>query len=202
MSSNGSTYFDSQFQLPDQLISIAREVTSFAGHFVESREPKAFKWTEFKNSVDEYPGDDLTFNKFKSSSIDRQEATVSDMAQKIVDALRLTISPNLTGENIVALYKSLEKTSTSLDVAKTSGWADFSKSSSGSESSWQYRVQFAFPNPDLPSYIYSLVTTIKLEADIKDEASWRGLQSDTKKNFSAEIEAIEFLVMKGFESPQ
>ncbi|KAJ8077090.1 hypothetical protein AAF712_013963 [Marasmius tenuissimus] len=203
MSSDGSTYFDSQLsRLPGNLVHAAREVASFAGHLVEPKEPKAFKWPEFLNKVNEYPGNDLTLNKFKDDSIHRQEATVSDMAKKVADILRGVISVTSAERDIVVLQENLENTFTSLDAAKASGWADFSKSSSGSESFWEYRFQFALPSQDLPDYLHLLVTTIKLEADIKDEASWRGLQGGSKKNFAAELRVMELLVNQSYKDPQ
>jgi hypothetical protein len=123
------------------------------------------------------------------------------MVDKIVKFLVDAFSVVLSASDIVALTANITTTFTDLKVAKENGWADFSKSSSANNSSWQYRVLFAFPNPDLPTDFYSLVTTIKLEADIKEESSWWGLVSSSSRNFSAEITAMELVVTKGFKAP-
>ena len=60
---------------------------------------------------------------------------------------------------------------------------------------------FSVPNPDLPDWFYTLVTTIKLEADIQNESSWWGLVSSSSQNFSADISAMELIVQKGFRNP-
>jgi hypothetical protein len=123
------------------------------------------------------------------------------MVDKIVKFLSGALGVVLSDSEIVALTANVETTFTNLKVAKQNGWADFDQSSSGNNSSWQYRVLFAFPNPDLPNDFYSLVTTIKLEADIKEESSWWGLVSSSSRNFSAEITAMQLVVTKGFKAP-
>ncbi|EPQ51531.1 delta-endotoxin CytB [Gloeophyllum trabeum ATCC 11539] len=180
------------------------QVMKFSGRYVHlenGEEKKWFDWENFHKAINDYKGDDLTFDKFKSNKINQQTATVSTMVDKIVTFLRDALSVVLSAKDITALTASITTTFTNLKEAKDNGWADFSKSSSAENSSWEYRVLFAFPNPDLPDFFYSLVTTIKLEADIKEESSWWGLQSSTSKNFSSAIDAMELVVMKGFRDP-
>uniref|UniRef100_A0A0W0EWG5 Delta-endotoxin CytB n=1 Tax=Moniliophthora roreri TaxID=221103 RepID=A0A0W0EWG5_MONRR len=193
--SDTSTTFNQFSKLPPPLVTTAVQVMNFAGHYVDLKEPKSFQWDKFLD------GDDFTFDKFQSNTINQQTSTVSTMVDKIVDFLRVTLSVVLTSQDIDALKKNVETTFTGLKEAKDNGWADFSKSSSSSNTSWQYRVLFAFPNPDLEDWFYSLVTTIKLEADIHDEESWWGLQSSSSHNFSAAIDGMELVVMKGFRDP-
>lgn len=168
----------------------------YTGVYVHTESDKKwFDWKGFKKAVDNYQGDDLTFDKFKSTTIARSEATVSIMVEKIVsfllNALAVVIDPT-------ELRATIEATFTNLKEAKSNGWADFSKSSSSQNSSWEYRILFAVPNPDLAEFFYSLVTTIKLEADIQEESSWWGLVSSSSKNFSATIDAMELVVQKDF----
>ncbi|KAK7032131.1 hypothetical protein VNI00_013305 [Paramarasmius palmivorus] len=214
MSGEDPVYFDQFSKLPPNLVITAIEVTKFAAHYVNLEDPKSFKWQEFLDGINSYPGklivpnslqikcDDLAMDKFQNNTINQQTATVQTMVDKIVDFLRVVLSVALSGADIAALAKNIETTFTDLRTAKENGWADFSKSSSSNNSSWQYRVQFAFPNPDLPDYFYSLVTTIKLEADIKEESSWWGLESSTQKNFSAVIDAMQLIVSQGFKDPR
>ncbi|KAJ8075933.1 hypothetical protein PM082_021565 [Marasmius tenuissimus] len=196
------TYFDEFSRLPRPLVLTALQVTSFAAHFLDLNEPKSFQWPEFLRGINEYRGGDLTLDKFQSNSIHQQEATVSTMVDRIVGFLRTVLSVALRQEDIDALHKSIELTFTDLKTAKEKGWADFSGSSTSHNSSWQYRVQFAFPNPHLEDFFYSLVTTINLEANIREEHSWWGLTSSTRRNFSAKIDAMQLIVIKGFRDPR
>ncbi|KAJ3814069.1 delta-endotoxin CytB [Lentinula aff. lateritia] len=217
--SDESTTFNQFSKLPENLVTTAIQVLQFSAHFVDLKEPKTFHWDQFLDGINSYKGmfinalclsdrglltrlgDDLTFDKYQNNTINQQSATVSIMVDKIVDFLRVVLSVALSEEDISALSKNIETTFTNLKEAKDNGWADFSTSSSSSNSSWEYRVLFAFPNPDLPDFFYSLVTTIKLEADIQEESSWWGLESSTRKNFAATIDAMELVVLKGFKDP-
>nr|VEU13569.1 delta-endotoxin CytB [Schizophyllum commune] len=171
----------------------------FSGNFVKvSNDKKAFDWGGFKNAVNGYKGDDLTFDKFKENTIARSDATVKVMVDKIVKFLLEALSVVIDAGELAA---TIEATFTNLKSAKSNGWADFSKSSASSNSSWEYRILFAVPNAELEDFFYSLVTTIKLEADITEESSWWGLVSSSSKNFSATIDAMELVVQKGFRNP-
>ena len=158
----------------------------------------SFDWPGFKSAIDSYKGDDLSFDKFKVTTIARSEATVSIMVNKIaqflLDALSVVIDKT-------ELSATIEATFTNLKSASFNGWANFSKSNNSQNSSWEYRVLFSVPNPDLPNWFYSLVTTIKLEADIQEEESWWGLVSSSSHNFSADISAMELIVQEGFHNP-
>ncbi|TFK50726.1 volvatoxin A2 precursor [Heliocybe sulcata] len=205
MSSEDPVYFNEFSKLPENLVITSLQVMKFSGRYVKlenNEEKKWFDWEGFHNAINNYKGDDLTFDKYKSNKINQSEATVSTMVDKIVGFLKDALSVVLTEKDVLALKANIEATFTNLQEAKENGWADFSKSSSAENSSWEYRVLFAFPNPDLPSFFYSLVTTIKLEANIKEESSWWGLVSSTQKNFSSQIDAMELVVMKGFRDPE
>ena len=186
-------------KLPSPLVPTSLQVMKFSGNFVKvSNDKKAFDWGGFKNAVNSYKGDDLTFDKFKENTIARSDATVKVMVDKIVKFLLEALSVVIDAGELAA---TIEATFTNLKSAKSNGWADFSKSSTSSNSSWEYRIMFAVPNAELENYFYSLVTTIKLEADITEESSWWGLVSSSSKNFSATIDAMELVVQKGFRNP-
>lgn len=101
----------------------------------------------------------------------------------------------------VELVATIVVTFLNLKGVSEKGWANFSSSSSSHSSSYTYRVLFTFPNPHLPSDFYSLVSTIELVADIKEESGWWGLKGSTSKNFSAEIDALELVCTEGFKAP-
>lgn len=198
--------FDAYSKLPPPVVPTSLQVMKFAGAYVnieteDNQEKRWFDWRKFKAAVDGYNGDDLTFDKYKSTTIASSQSTVDSMVNRIVQFLKDALSVVLSATDITALKATLEATFTNLKQKSSNGFLDFSKSSHGHNSSWEYRIQFAFPNPDLPEYFYSLVTTIKLEADVTSESEWWGLSSSSSKNFSASINAIELVVRKGFRNP-
>jgi hypothetical protein len=123
------------------------------------------------------------------------------MVEKISNFLLESLGAELNASEIEGLKANIETTFTNLKTASSNGWASFSSSSNSKNSSWEYRVLFAFPNPDLPTDFYSLVTTIKLEANITEETSWWGLSSSTSKNFSAAVTSAQLVITKGFKDP-
>ncbi|OCH88328.1 delta-endotoxin CytB [Obba rivulosa] len=198
---NEPQHFDTFSKLPPALVTTSIQVTKFSGSYVKfgsDQEIASFDWISFKAAIDAYKADDLSFDKFKNTTIARSESTVNVMADKIAQFLLEALSVIIDKKELAA---TIEATFTNLKSASSNGWADFNKSSTYENSSWEYRVLFSVPNPDLADWFYTLVTTIKLEADIQDESSWWGLVSSSSHNFSAEISAMELIVQKGFKNP-
>ncbi|KAK8108243.1 delta-endotoxin CytB [Apiospora kogelbergensis] len=186
----------------------ALQVMKFAGTYLKfetdpdtKQDTRWFDWSSFTASINNYTGDDLTFDKYKNTVIASKESTVSTMVEKIVKFLLDALSLVLDETYIKALTSTIEATFTNLKEKSSNGFLDFKKSKNGQNSSWEYRVQFAFPNPDLSDFFYSLVTTIKLEANVSDESEWWGLVGSSSKNFSATIDAMQLVVRKGFKKP-
>ena len=86
-----------------------------------------------------------------------------------------------------------------MKVKSESGFADYSKDASNT--SFTYRIVFAIANKNIPSDFYSLVTTIKLTADIHEKSGWFGLTHSSSQNFAAEIDALALVVSEGFQAP-
>jgi hypothetical protein len=194
--------FDAYSKLPEHLVATSKQVMKFAGHYVKIEgDSKSFDWQGFHQSVNNYRGDELTFDKLKDNTINQSEATVTVMVEKIVAFLKTVLNVVLSAADVASLTANIEATFTNLEVAYNEGFASFSKSSSSYNSSWEYRIVFAMPNPDLVNDFYSLVTTIELTADIKEKSSWWGLVGSTKKNFGAHITAMQLVVTKGFRDP-
>ncbi|TFK50752.1 delta-endotoxin CytB [Heliocybe sulcata] len=187
-------------KLPDDLLSTAICVLKFCNRYVGSEEEgkSIFDWSGFKNAIDNYSGSDLSFDKFQNATINQTQASVADMTKKIITALKGMLGISLSNDEAEVLAANVERTFTNLKMVKECGWANFSQSAHGS-SSWEYRLLVILPNPDLTSFFYGLVTTIKLEADIKEESTWWGLESSSSKNFSARIDVMNLIVMKGFK---
>jgi hypothetical protein len=194
--------FDRYSKLPEALVPTSKQVMKFSGRYVKiDKDLKWFDWKAFLAAINAYQGDELTFDNLKDNTINQQEATLDVMVDKIVKFLLNVLTIALPGADVLALKAAIELTFTTLKAAKQIGFASFSKSSESHNSSWEYRLLFAVPNPDLKDDFYALVTTIKLSADIKEESSWWGLVSSSQKNFSANITAMQLVVTKGFKDP-
>nr|QJI08305.1 delta-endotoxin [Beauveria bassiana] len=202
MANQSSTKFDNFSKLPTWLLHTSSQVMAYAGDYLKlDLKDKWYDWKSFKQSLDQYKGEDLTFDKYKEVTIDRQDRTVQTMVDQIVNYLVDVLSITLGRHEIKALNATIQATFTTLKEKSSHGWLNFSSTTDHHNSSWEYRIQFAFPNPDIPDYFYALITTIKLEADITDESEWWGLGFFTKKSFSAEIHSIELVVKEGFKDP-
>jgi hypothetical protein len=199
-----ATAFDNFSKLPPHLVPTSMQVTQFASNFVKTEQDgrKSFSWPDFQQAVSEYPGDDLAIDKFQNNGLHPGEKTVSTVVDQIVDFLRVAVGVFLSAADIEALKGTIEIAFTNLREMSSRGFVDFKQSNGGPNSSLEYRIQIAFPNPDLPDYFYSLVTTIKLEANISDESEWWELSRDSSKNFSATIGAMRLIVTKGFRNPK
>ena len=197
-----ATKFDVFFKIPGNLLPTSFQVTKFAGTCVKlDDDTRWFDWASFKSAIDNYNGHYLILNKFKNTTITVGKSTVETMVDKIVKFLVETLSVIVDPASIESLTSAIEATFTNLEEKSSKDFLDFTESSDGHTSSWEYRIQLAFSSPDLPEYFYSLVTTIKLEADIVEKSGWWDLTGSTSKNFSATINTMELLVMMGFRNP-
>lgn len=159
---------------------------------------KYYDWPNFKAAIDNYPADQLSFDVYRSNNINQSDAAVQLMADKIVKFLAEVFGAVINVEQLKAVIMA---TFTNLKEAKEKGWASFSSSKEGSNSSWEYRILFATPMEGSDAYLYGLVTTILLSADIKEEESWWGLKGTTRKNFSASIDGMRLIANKDFKAP-
>ncbi|KAF6817203.1 hypothetical protein CPLU01_13650 [Colletotrichum plurivorum] len=150
---------DAFSKLPHALVPASIEVAKYARAYVNSRPTKT--------SSKAHAGDDLVFNKFKSTTIAPSESTVQIMAERIVKFLFDVLSVSMQEGDIRALISTIEATFINLKEKSSNGFLDFNNSNDGHNSSWEYRIQPAFPIPDKPEYFYSLVTTIKLGAPMR-----------------------------------
>ncbi|KZT27159.1 delta-endotoxin CytB [Neolentinus lepideus HHB14362 ss-1] len=193
--------------------------------------PKYFDWNGFVAAVNNYHGGDLfpvPIQSPKKSGVTLQHGIIpgSEVVQISSDtspgdnealavrgAADVALSTILNwmiyilhdvleiAVNVQELRATVYNTFTNLKWASSSGFADFSSSSSGSNSSWEYRTVYAYPKPGDPTKFLSMVTTIKLEANITTQSSWWGLVSSTTARFYANITAMKLSVTKGFKSP-
>ncbi|KAF9466913.1 Volvatoxin A2 in monoclinic crystal [Collybia nuda] len=185
--------------LPEDLVLTSLQVMKFSGGYLTVGDEPNFDWPGFKNAVDHYPKDDLTLDKYNQSTINQQTQDVDSMVNKVATFLHDAFSAAVELDQLRAIILN---TFTNLRESSDSGFLQFSSSSEKHNSSWEYRVLFSVPfGQNAPSYFYSLVTTIKITADIVEESSWWGLSSSTKQNFGAQIDGMELVVKKGFKAP-
>jgi len=175
----------------------------FAGRYIRFGEGGVgwFDWLSFIMAVNNYKGDDLKYDNIKTTTISQSESTVKTMVDKIVEYLVGVLRVDVDAATVNSLTATIQATFTNLKHNSSSGFLDFDTSSSGSNSSWEYRIYFVLPDPNHADSFYSLVTTIVLEANVTTKTEWWGLVSHTSRNFSATIAAMQLVVKKGFRDP-
>lgn len=181
------------------LIPTSLQVMKFCGHrVIVQGNRRSFNWANFTVTMMDYPPSGLYLEDSDEKIINQMEVNVSSMVDKIVDYLhtKYNILPDVN-----QLRKVILTTFTNLKEANQSGWADFYKESSGTNSSFEYRVVFSTPHPHSLDTFSAIVMTILLKADIVTESSWWGLESSTMKNFGAMIKTMKIHVEKGFKDP-
>ncbi|KAF9466916.1 delta-endotoxin CytB [Collybia nuda] len=186
-------------QLPEDLIPTSMQVMKFSGQHLSLEEDNTyFDWPGFKTAIDHYTGDDLSFDRYDKSTINQQSQEAGAMIDKVAQFLKDAFNAVVDMTQLAAIILN---TFTNLKEHSESGFLQFSKSDDKHNSSWEYRVLFSVPFQNTPSFFYSLVTTIKITADIEEESSWWGLTSSTKRNFGVQVDALQLVVQKGFRAP-
>ncbi|KAJ4491186.1 hypothetical protein C8J55DRAFT_503588 [Lentinula edodes] len=95
-------------------------------------------------------------------------SAVSNIADYIVYFVTQIVGVSIDAD---AIYATVLNAFTNLEWASESGFADFSSSSTGTNSSWEYRITFSAPYSGSSNTFLSFVSTILLEADIKNRSS-------------------------------
>ena len=173
----------------------------FAGRYL-GLNSSWFQWIIFIAVTQQYCAthSDMKIEKQGSHSIHQSNASVSDMVRKISEYILGTFQVS-EALDIKELTATVEATFTNLKYSSESGFADFSNSSSSSNSSYEYRIAFSFPDSFDSSKFRCLIATIVLRANIEHESSWWGLASSTTKDFSADISGLQLIVTSGFVAP-
>ncbi|KAM5534739.1 hypothetical protein V8D89_011603 [Ganoderma adspersum] len=198
MSDRPVTSFDEFSKLPPPLFPAAAKIMKLSNAYVvfnDAQKVTGFNWGGFKDAIVAHPGTDLAFDKLQSTSITNQTASVDDMSSKIAQFLVDTFA--LRSNNTDGLKAQINSAFNNLDKKEKSGWFSSYKNE-GHGSSWEYRIVFALPNPDHADWFYSVVSTIKLTADILETQGWFGLTSESRHNFTADITAMELVVNKSY----
>ncbi|KDN40803.1 hypothetical protein RSAG8_07821, partial [Rhizoctonia solani AG-8 WAC10335] len=184
--------FDQYGTLPSHLQNPAKQAMKFTGFFLVV-ESQYFDWTKFKGAIDDRPDVNMVIEQFDSNRIVQQENTVTVMVDKIAELL-IKVASVLIDK--AALAEIVLNAFTGLEQKEDSGFAWYEKE--GSNTAFTYRLLFAVVNERVPDDFYTLVTTIRLVADIKDKQSWFGLVKTSRKNFSADLNTMRLAVSKDF----
>jgi hypothetical protein len=214
-------------KISSDLVPTAIQLSKFAGHYLHIGEPKWFDWDSFLQAALRYSGNDLVvIPRDQLSGILEEGANadgklikgysdkpvpgkanqpilsrdipipVSEMVDWIAWFITVVVGVDIDRN---AIYATVENAFTNLKWASESGFADFSSSSTGTNSSWEYRITFASPYGG--DKFLSFVSTLYLEADIRTESEWWGLVSSTTARFYCQIIGLKFQVTKGFTDP-
>ena len=127
------------------------------------RDELAFSWDTFLQALNDYDGDGMFCEGMASTTIYRNDATVAEMSHKIIDYLRNKYSVTLDSEEKSKLDTDIATTFTDLKTSTNiKGWAtgvwQYNRSHNHS---MEVRILFSVINPDLPDWMYGLVTTIR-----------------------------------------
>ncbi|KAJ3814070.1 delta-endotoxin CytB [Lentinula lateritia] len=193
--------FQSLAKISSDLLPTELQLMKFAGHYLRlSDETQWFDWDSFLQAVLDYTGKDLpTLGRANEPIIPRDElSAVSDITDYIVYFVTQVVGVSMDAS---AIYDTVLNAFTNLKWASESGFADFSSSSTGTNSSWEYRITFSAPYSGSSDSFLSFVSTIYLEADITNESSWWGLVSSSKQHFHCDITGLKFQVVRGFQDP-
>ncbi|KAF8827801.1 hypothetical protein HHX47_DHR4000246 [Lentinula edodes] len=226
--SDATNAFQSLAKISSDLLPTELQLMKFAGHYIRlSDETQYFDWDSFLQAVLDYNGKDLvliypdgiavltekgrggelikgssdkpTLGRANEPIIPRDQlSAVSDITDYIVYFVTQVVGVSMDAS---AIYDTVLNAFTNLKWASESGFADFSSSSTGTNSSWEYRITFSAPYSGSSESFLSFVSTIYLEADITNESSWWGLVSSSKQHFHCDITGLKFQVIKGFQDP-
>ncbi|PIL28911.1 transporter [Ganoderma sinense ZZ0214-1] len=184
--------------LPDSLLHAGAKVMKLSNRFIifgESQDIEGLDWPAFKDVVAAHPPHTLTLAKFESTSITNHAGSVDDMAGKIARYLYDTFS--LEGIDNAGLRAHITAAFECVGKAESAGFFG-SSTYEAHGTSWEYRIVFAVPNPSNPDWFYSVVTTIKLTADIYEHKGLFGIGNESRHNFSADITGMELSVNKDY----
>ncbi|KAF9466915.1 volvatoxin A1 precursor [Collybia nuda] len=199
--SNDKTSFQVVDEVSEALTPTAKQVAGYVMSHIQlnSENIQSFDWASFKNDIDSYKGDDLTFDSFSNKGIEEGDLKVSDIVPKIV-AFCQAAGVTIKEEDLTTLISNFL---IDLKQAKESGWADFSKSDDDPKvSGWECRVIFMIPHSGSTRFFKSILTTLKLQAKLEDEDSWFDIDGKTTlKGFKSTSDFMGLVVAKGFENP-
>ncbi|KAF9258003.1 delta-endotoxin CytB, partial [Marasmius fiardii PR-910] len=194
-----STPFDSLSKIDPSLVPTALQISKFAGHYLHIEiDRRWYDWDSFLQAILRYGGDDLVIVPIEDPPPTNIPIPVTEIVDWIAYIITSVVGMPFDRPPVHAI---VENAFTNLKWATESGFADFISSSTGTNSSYEYRVQFAAPIGGSSNLFLSFVSTLALEADIKTESSWWGLTSSTKARFVARIVGIKVRVTKGFMDP-
>ncbi|KDN40802.1 hypothetical protein RSAG8_07820, partial [Rhizoctonia solani AG-8 WAC10335] len=174
--------------------SPANELMKFTGYFLDVQ-TQYFDWRKYQMVIANRPDENLLVDNFESADISRQHNIVSAMVDKIGVVLN-RVAGSDAGFDREAMTERVKNAFTSLEIKEESGFASWEKS--GSNTAFTYRIIFDVPSQNVKTDICSLVTTVKLMADIYEKSTWFGLSNTSRYEFSASVDAMRLACSKDF----
>ena len=111
-------------------------------------------------------------------------SNMDEHVPEIVGRITDVVGVDLDAKQVMTLTANMKKAFTHSRMAKN--W------------SWEYRIISAFPDPDLPDSILSVLTTIEVGMFVEEESPW----SDRRSNAisaAVTINTMRLVVTKGFK---
>lgn len=186
--------------LPPSLFRTAVAVTGFATHYISSTDNKlAFDWDKFQEGVKGVKDDKLTVESFDQQTIYQESSEFQVMVDKVVEYLVKALGVAVTPAYLTELTEKIKST---FDGKNNESKDNFLWSwKEGSNTTVQYKVQFALPIDGTTDYFYSLVSTLNITAKCDNvEVLW-GMINSSSSNYSVYIQAEKLIVVKDFVNP-
>lgn len=183
--------------LPAEFIPASLQLMKFSEKFVKlDGDKQLLDWRGFKEAVDDYKGNDLSVDIYDTSNINQHTQAAHEMVDKIARLIHEKFSASV---DLPTLTENVLRTFTNLKVySENNTFTSFSES----HSSGEYRIiLFGVPDESTHSQFQTLVVTVTITVDIKEESSWFGISETTTKNFGAQIDVARLNVAKSFKSP-
>ncbi|KAM5534738.1 hypothetical protein V8D89_011602 [Ganoderma adspersum] len=203
--------FDLIVDLPESLLPTFTNVAAFADTHVKKQpvgtqvanpgKPATgqFIWSDFRTAITTRPGTDIAFDRVQSTTIRAAEdesaaALAAKVTAFIADSFPAVAREQLAERVELAFSKPSEDESKGVLTSIRSHDAEKGSDKTG----WEYRLICAYPNADLSTHFYALVTTVKYTDETTKKSGYLGIGGSTKHSYSADVIAMQVAVEKGF----
>ncbi|TFK47817.1 delta-endotoxin CytB [Heliocybe sulcata] len=171
MADNATTTFDLFSKLPPALIITSLQVMKFFGHYWQLNDGNV-------STAFDWPGFLEAVNGYQGSDLYPIPVRINKIVLEEANVSSMV-------DKIVSTFK--DELNVEVSAIDTTALAANIEASNDKKPVWEGHVLFAFRQPGTDKFFYSMMSTIQL-----------GRNTD---GFSAVIDVMEFLVLKGFKDP-
>ncbi|KAL5633475.1 hypothetical protein ACGC1H_003841 [Rhizoctonia solani] len=170
----------------------------YAGYFLTmGPDGGIFNWLWFMSAIQNRS--EITVEQYDNENIEQRTLNVDSMVDMIMNVLVRLAKAAIQPGDKEAMATKVKTTFTNLSHWEAEGgFLDFYHESSDSNSSYTYRVAFAFPHESSITDFYTVIATIRLTADIHEKSTWWGLDHSSTRKFGANITCIKLKCTKNF----